>query len=100
MPYLDSIMSTYQQVCRDFLRNVCRRGKKRCRYLHPDDVDPNAIGVTNGVCRTTFLFCHDYQNGQGCKRDECKFLHCTVEEEQYFKLRGKLPDHVIDMALR
>ena len=87
------------KVCRDFLRNVCRRGKKRCRYLHPDDLDPNAVGVTNGTCRTTFLFCHDYQNGQGCKREDCKFLHCTSEEEQLFKTRGKLPDHVIDMAL-
>lgn len=86
------------KVCRDFLRNVCRRGK-RCRYLHPDDLDPNGPGVTNGACRTTFLFCHDYQNGQGCKREDCKFLHCTTDEEQYFKNRGKLPDHVIDMAL-
>ncbi|KAJ1524876.1 hypothetical protein ONE63_009741 [Megalurothrips usitatus] len=86
------------KVCRDFLRNVCRRGKKRCRYLHPDD-DTNGAGATNNTGRTTFLFCHDYQNGQVCKRDDCKFVHCTVEEEQYFKSRGKLPEHVIDSAL-
>lgn len=87
------------KVCRDFLRNVCRRGKKRCRYLHPDDLDLNGMGVTINGGRTTFLFCHDYQNGLGCKREDCKFVHCTVEEEQYFKSRGKLPEHVIDMAL-
>ena len=28
--------SNDDRVCRDYLRNVCRRGK-RCKYMHPNE---------------------------------------------------------------
>jgi len=84
------------QVCRDFLRNVCRRGKKRCKYLHPEDTSTDA--ESSG--RFVYIFCHDYQNTQGCQREGCKFLHCSSAEEEYYKATGKLPSHVLGHALR
>lgn len=40
--------------------------------------------------RTAYTFCHDYQNA-GCHRPNCKFLHCSREEEDYYKQTGQLP---------
>lgn len=79
------------QICRDFLRKVCRRGV-RCKFLHinpnedsdlnssGDDVsnsDGNqqpagcgtAVSATQGTTQLTF--CHDYQNNH-CTRPCCK----------------------------
>lgn len=71
-------------ICRDFLRNVCRRGK-RCRYRHPEAGEAKELGK-----QQEYTFCHDYQN-TGCRRPNCKFLHCTREEEEYYKQTGQLP---------
>ncbi|XP_013398805.1 zinc finger CCCH domain-containing protein 10 [Lingula anatina] len=71
-------------VCRDFLRNVCRRGK-RCKYNHPCSEEAKDLGK-----KQSYVFCHDYQNA-GCERVNCKYLHCTREEEDYFKQAGQLP---------
>lgn len=71
-------------ICRDYLRNVCKRGK-RCKYRHPEtaeSVDMHKHG--------DYTFCHDYQNA-GCRRPNCKFLHCTREEEDYYKQNNLLP---------
>ncbi|CAH1239143.1 zinc finger CCCH domain-containing protein 10-like [Branchiostoma lanceolatum] len=72
-------------ICRDFLRNVCRRGK-RCKYRHPDE-DEGGVG---GHQKQSYVFCHDYQN-KGCDRNNCKFIHCTKEEEDFYKQTGELP---------
>ena len=72
-------------VCRDFLRNVCRRGKS-CRFKHPDQNDIDVSG-------RNFVFCHDYQNRE-CRRENCRFLHCSKQEEEIFRMTGKLPQHV------
>ncbi|XP_071451766.1 zinc finger CCCH domain-containing protein 10-like [Hetaerina americana] len=96
-----------ENVCRDFLRNVCRRGK-RCKYLHPEEKDTSAVGlrqeinVVNGpvaiiqpvVQKLEYTFCHDFQNKQ-CTRSACKFVHCTREEEEYYKATGELPPHLV-----
>ncbi|KAK3587865.1 hypothetical protein CHS0354_019744 [Potamilus streckersoni] len=71
-------------ICRDFLRNVCKRGK-RCRYRHPNTNEAKELGR-----RHDYTFCHDFQN-TGCRRANCKFLHCTREEEEYYKQAGQLP---------
>ena len=71
-------------ICRDFLRNVCKRGK-RCKYRHPDTCEAKELGR-----RHEYTFCHDYQN-TGCRRSTCKFIHCTREEEEYYKQTGQLP---------
>ncbi|CAG5130418.1 unnamed protein product [Candidula unifasciata] len=74
-------------VCRDYMRNVCNRGK-RCRYRHPSTDDR-----PNPSPRKDLTFCHDYQNN-GCTRPNCKFLHCTRFEEEYFHRTGLLPSRL------
>lgn len=54
-------------ICRDFLRNVCRRGK-RCKFKHPEETDP---GPPNKPVKIDLTFCHDYQNGH-CSRAMCR----------------------------
>ncbi|CAI9726612.1 zinc finger CCCH domain-containing protein 10-like [Octopus vulgaris] len=71
-------------ICRDFLRNVCRRGK-HCRYRHPEAGEAKELGKQH-----EYTFCHDYQNTR-CRRLNCKFLHCTREEEEYYKQTAQLP---------
>ena len=65
-------------VCRDFLRNVCKRGA-HCRYWHP----PPDVAVD-------VVFCHDFQNA-GCRRVDCRFVHCTREDEEMYRRTGQLP---------
>nr|XP_030115327.3 zinc finger CCCH domain-containing protein 10 [Taeniopygia guttata] len=72
-------------ICRDFLRNVCKRGK-RCRFRHPDISE-----VTNlGVRKNEFIFCHDFQNKE-CVRLTCRFIHGSKEDEDCYKKTGELP---------
>ncbi|ELU06371.1 hypothetical protein CAPTEDRAFT_204990 [Capitella teleta] len=71
-------------ICRDYLRNVCKRGK-RCKYRHPM---PNEA---KELCKKQeYTFCHDFQNS-GCRRASCRFIHCSREEEEYYKQTGQLP---------
>ena len=76
-------------VCRDFLRNVCRRGNV-CRFRHPDPSEAEELGK-----KIEYIFCHDYQNRE-CRRQNCRFLHCTKQEEEVYRSTGKLPQHVLD----
>lgn len=76
-------------ICRDYLRNVCRRGGS-CRYRHPDEGDIQSIEKA-----VDFVFCHDYQNRE-CRRANCRFVHATKQEEETFRSNGKLPQHVMD----
>ena len=71
-------------ICRDFLRNVCQRGK-RCRYRHPPSVE--SVDMTR---RHDYTFCHDFQN-TGCRRASCRFIHCTKDEEEEYRRTGQLP---------
>lgn len=73
------------RVCRDFLRNVCHRGK-RCKYLHERSEDSPV---------DEYPFCHDFQNGM-CNWPGCKFLHCTETEEKHFRATGELPFHILN----
>lgn len=77
-------------ICRDFLRNVCRRGK-RCKYRHPSSDEAKV------VVKQEYTFCHDYQNA-GCTRPTCKYMHCTREEEDYYKSTGQLPVRIHQAA--
>lgn len=72
-------------VCRDFIRNVCKRGK-RCRFRHPDFKEVPDLGVQ----KNEFIFCHDYQN-KDCMRSNCRFVHGSKEDEDYYKKTGELP---------
>ncbi|OWF35361.1 zinc finger CCCH domain-containing protein 10-like [Mizuhopecten yessoensis] len=70
-------------ICRDYLRNVCKRGK-RCKYRHPHSEE------SSRERKYDYTFCHDFQN-TGCHRPNCKFLHCSREEEEHYKQTGQLP---------
>lgn len=72
-------------ICRDFLRNVCKRGK-RCRYRHPDMSEVSNLGVS----KNEFIFCHDFQNKE-CSRPNCRFIHGSKEDEDAYKKTGELP---------
>ncbi|XP_035006665.1 zinc finger CCCH domain-containing protein 10 [Hippoglossus stenolepis] len=72
-------------VCRDFIRNVCKRGK-RCRFKHPDFNEVPDLGVQ----KNEFIFCHDHQNKE-CMRANCRFVHGSKEDEDYYKKSGELP---------
>lgn len=72
-------------VCRDFLRNVCKRGK-RCRFRHLDFNEVPDLGVQ----KNEFVFCHDHQNKE-CVRSNCRFVHGSKEDEDYYKKTGELP---------
>ncbi|XP_061545080.1 zinc finger CCCH domain-containing protein 10 [Phycodurus eques] len=72
-------------VCRDFIRNVCKRGK-RCRFKHPDFNEVPDLGVQ----KNEFIFCHDYQNKE-CLRSNCRFVHGSKEDEDCYKKSGELP---------
>ncbi|KAM6112314.1 LOW QUALITY PROTEIN: zinc finger CCCH domain-containing protein 10 [Phoenicopterus ruber ruber] len=71
-------------ICRDFLRNVCKRGK-RCRFRHPDISEVTNLGV-----RKNEFFCHDFQNKE-CVRLNCPLIHGTKEDEDCYKKTGELP---------
>ncbi|XP_031701814.1 zinc finger CCCH domain-containing protein 10 [Anarrhichthys ocellatus] len=72
-------------VCRDFIRNVCKRGK-RCRFRHPDFNEVPDLGVQ----KNEFVFCHDHQNKE-CMRSSCRFVHGSKDDEDYYKKTGELP---------
>lgn len=42
-------------VCRDYMRNVCRRGNN-CKFRHPDNYEAEELGK-----QIEYVFCHDYQ---------------------------------------
>lgn len=80
----DKLNGKSDDICRDFLRNVCKRGM-RCRYRHPNADEARVLGR-----KQEYTFCHDFQN-TGCNRNNCRFLHCTREEEEHYKQTGQLP---------
>ncbi|XP_063223907.1 zinc finger CCCH domain-containing protein 10-like [Bacillus rossius redtenbacheri] len=87
-----SSSSDEDRVCRDYIRNVCRRGK-RCKFLHPDEV------TDNGNSKCDYVFCHDFQNSK-CTRVNCRFVHCSQDDEEYYKTTGELPSHVLESLIR
>ncbi|XP_054713079.1 LOW QUALITY PROTEIN: zinc finger CCCH domain-containing protein 10-like [Uloborus diversus] len=88
----DEDNNSKDDICRDFLRNVCQRGKF-CRFKHPEGDEAETLG------KKELVFCHDFQNKE-CRRPNCKFVHCTKQEEEIFRTTGCLPDTVLDMGKR
>ncbi|KAM7301425.1 hypothetical protein ISCGN_016944 [Ixodes scapularis] len=71
-------------ICRDFLRKVCHRGS-RCKFVHPDGQETEEARPSADP-----VFCHDFQNSE-CFRPNCKFLHCSRQEEELYRTTGRLP---------
>ena len=82
----DNLSGNTSDVCRDFLRNCCRRGPS-CRFSHPD------LSETKKCEIPLLTFCHDFQNRE-CRRPNCKFVHCSKQDEELFKQTGKVPETV------
>ncbi|XP_022090699.1 uncharacterized protein LOC110979315 [Acanthaster planci] len=80
-------------ICRDYTRGVCNRGRN-CKYKHPEELE----GVESKG-NHKYAFCHDYQNRE-CVRPNCRFLHCSRAEEDYYKETGKLPPHLEEKVAR
>ncbi|CAI5446183.1 unnamed protein product [Caenorhabditis angaria] len=74
-----------EDVCRDFLKNICNRGS-RCKFFHPPDHKPSAAAPTND---NEYNFCIDYQN-RGCRRDNCRFVHAPRDEVERYKQTREL----------
>ncbi|CAB3403446.1 unnamed protein product [Caenorhabditis bovis] len=64
-------------VCRDFLKNICNRGS-RCKFYHPPDARSTSSGDDD------YNFCIDYQN-RGCERKNCRFVHAPRDEVDRYK---------------
>ncbi|XP_067829759.1 zinc finger CCCH domain-containing protein 10-like [Heptranchias perlo] len=70
-------------ICRDFLRNVCKRGK-RCKFHHPDtnQVPDLGLGVSTEVLpivKGEVPICRDHLNGDCQRGSKCKFRHIEPE---------------------
>ncbi|XP_076800593.1 uncharacterized protein LOC143445398 [Clavelina lepadiformis] len=77
-----------KNICRDFLRNVCHRGR-RCKFKHPSPEElEESVDVSGSD--VNYEFCHDFQNNQ-CQRSNCRFIHCTSEEEENYVATNRLP---------
>lgn len=84
--------NTDRVVCRDFVRNMCKRGDE-CRFYHPPNPE-------NKRQRSSWLtFCHDFQNGH-CSRSDCRFFHITKQDEDNYRASGEISPHVVDQAVR
>lgn len=82
-------LADQDNICRDFLRNVCHRGNW-CKYRHPDPNEAKEMGR-----KINYIFCHDFQNTE-CHRPNCKFIHCSKPEEMYYYTTGELPSCVAE----
>lgn len=88
---------TSDDICRDFLRNVCTRGS-RCRYRHPVTCPRRTTKKPEAETRRPV--CHDYQNG-GCKRrDSCRYEHVTRKQEKRSRRRREDSDSDAEPVLK
>ena len=78
----------FSNACLDFLRNQCIRGSS-CHFNHLQKIEDQS----ERVCLSRSIFCHDFQEGE-CMRSNCKMLHTSQQDEQYFLDTGMLPDHL------
>ena len=78
----------FSDTCLDFLRNQCIRGAS-CQFKHVQKVEAHS----ERVCLSRSIFCHDYQEGD-CMRPNCKMIHTSAQDEQYFLDTGMLPSHL------
>ncbi|KAI1718746.1 zinc finger CCCH domain-containing protein 10 [Ditylenchus destructor] len=69
-------------VCRDFLNNICNRGS-RCKFYHPPDEEKKH----KPTGEEPYNFCLDFQN-QGCFREHCKFIHANADDVERYKKTG------------
>lgn len=69
-----------ENICRDFLRGVCKRGND-CKFFHPQDT-VHSKSSNPPACR-------DYQNGM-CMRKSCKYAHIVKSSDNSFEVNDPL----------
>ncbi|KAM3723328.1 Zinc finger CCCH domain-containing protein [Dirofilaria immitis] len=76
-----------QDICRDFLNNMCNRGS-RCKFYHPPSIVRQRASqqTPEGI---EYRFCIDYQNS-GCHRDNCRYVHAHREDVNRYKMAGEV----------
>ncbi|VDK49488.1 unnamed protein product [Anisakis simplex] len=74
-------------VCRDFLKNICNRGS-RCKFYHPEEVERERAQDSSGS-KQEFNFCIDFQN-RGCHRENCRFIHAHRDDVERYKSTGEV----------
>ena len=74
-------------VCRDFLKNICNRGS-RCKFYHPENVERQRGRDTSPSGRE-YNFCIDFQN-RGCQRENCRFVHAHRDDVDRYKQTGEV----------
>ncbi|XP_067871512.1 zinc finger CCCH domain-containing protein 10-like [Heterodontus francisci] len=68
-------------ICRDFMRNVCKRGK-RCKFHHPEVSEASELGALSEempVGKGEVPVCRDHLNGDCQRGARCKFRHFEPE---------------------
>ena len=108
-------MQKYNTVCRDYLRNCCRKSDVECRFEHPPRIFSNAAhafsltlnGIPFSGPQQQQIFypsqnfnpgrvsvCRDFARGS-CPRSHCRFIHLTPSEVRDYATSGRLPDRII-----
>uniref|UniRef100_A0A0K0G1F2 Zinc finger CCCH domain-containing protein 10 n=1 Tax=Strongyloides venezuelensis TaxID=75913 RepID=A0A0K0G1F2_STRVS len=82
----DNKSNDKNQVCRDYLHNICNRGKN-CKFSHPPKHEDKK-DIEN------YNFCIDFQNN-GCKRENCRFIHASQYDVEAYRATGEV---TIDLA--
>nr|BDH38430.1 Masculinizer variant 1 [Homona magnanima]BDH38431.1 Masculinizer variant 2 [Homona magnanima] len=69
------------EICRRYIWGTCTKNTQ-CIFRHELDIEK---------MKDILQFCHDYQNRNGCTRENCKYLHATKEEQNLFLATGQVP---------
>ncbi|XP_063722137.1 uncharacterized protein LOC134848555 isoform X2 [Symsagittifera roscoffensis] len=69
------------EVCREFLRQSCKRDNTECKYAHPS----SNVDIQNGKVTVCFDAFKDR-----CTRTSCKYFHAPAQMKADLEMRGKM----------
>lgn len=75
-----SVAEPKEIMCRNFVRGTCKN-EYTCKFAHKIILDQ---------LRMVYKFCKEFQN-KGCSLQDCRYVHCTVFEQEEFYRTGQLP---------
>ncbi|KRZ13671.1 Zinc finger CCCH domain-containing protein 10, partial [Trichinella zimbabwensis] len=81
------VSESRQDICRDFLNNVCFRGS-RCKFYHPESENNRIETVKQNE---KINYCKDYQNGR-CTRNACRYVHCSRRDMETYERHGRMSE--------
>lgn len=81
-----------RSICRDFVRGRCIRPFCRVSdtifFLRCSNIF--LLQFPHVMSPESVIFCHDFQNAS-CQRINCRFLHYSLQEEEYYRTYNILP---------